>query len=72
MVKKSLLDNEEMLIISAAIEADINEFDDPSDKQDFLSEIGLKEPGVNKIIKSVPLYIQCDIFIMLGLCLLYV
>ena len=52
MVKKSLLDNEEMLIISAAIEADINELDDPSDKQEFLSEIGLKEPGVNKVIKS--------------------
>ena len=52
MVKKSLSDDEEMLIISAAIEADINELDSPSDKQEFLSEIGLKEPGVNKVIKS--------------------
>ena len=41
-----------MLIISAAIEADINELDEASDKKDFLSEIGLDEPGVNKVIRS--------------------
>ena len=42
----------EMLIISAAIEADINELDSLSDKKEFLDEIGLEEPGVNKIIRS--------------------
>ena len=41
-----------MLIISAAIEADINELDTALDKIDFLNEMGLKEPGVNKIIRS--------------------
>ncbi len=41
----------QVLIISAAIEADINELDSKSDKQDFLNEIGLEEPGVNKVIR---------------------
>lgn len=45
-------ENAEVLIISAAIEADINELDEVSDKKDFLSEIGLDEPGVNKVIRS--------------------
>jgi GTP-binding protein YchF len=45
-------ENAEVLIISAAIEADINELDEDSDKKDFLSEIGLDEPGVNKVIRS--------------------
>ena len=53
MLKLSLADEKsEMLIISAAIEADINELDLSSDRQEFLEEIGLEEPGVNKIIRS--------------------
>ena len=52
-VKTSLsTDDANMLIISAAIEADINELDSMSDKQDFIEAIGLEEPGVNKVIKS--------------------
>ena len=41
-----------MLIISAAIEADINELDMLDDRLDFLKTLGLQEPGVNKIIRS--------------------
>ena len=53
MLKESILEDEaEMLIISAAIEADINELDNFEDKKDFLDELGLDEPGVNKVIKS--------------------
>ena len=40
------------LIISAAIEAEINELESVLDRQEFLKEIGLEEPGVNKIINS--------------------
>jgi GTP-binding protein YchF len=42
----------EVINISAAIEADIVEFDDPEEKQMFLEEMGLKEPGVNRVIKA--------------------
>ncbi len=42
----------EILVIAGGIEADISEFDDPDDRQEFLEEVGLHEPGVNKLIRS--------------------
>ena len=45
-------ENADMLIISAEVEADINELDSIGDKEEFLKDFGLNEPGVNKIIKS--------------------
>ena len=42
----------EILVIAGSIEADIAEFDDPDDRREFLEEIGLREPGVNKLIRS--------------------
>jgi ribosome-binding ATPase YchF (GTP1/OBG family) len=37
--------------VCAAIEAEITELDE-SDKLEFLQEIGLKEPGLNRIIRA--------------------
>ena len=52
-VKKSISDEfEEMLIISASIEADINDLETEDDKKIFLNDLGLSEPGVNKVIRS--------------------
>jgi ribosome-binding ATPase YchF (GTP1/OBG family) len=45
-------DQSEHIIISAGIEADISELDDPEDRHAFLEDLGLKEPGLHKIIKS--------------------
>jgi GTP-binding protein YchF len=42
----------EMIIVSAAIEAQIAEFDDPDEKEMFLDEYGLKESGLSKLIRS--------------------
>ena len=42
-----------MIIIAAGIESEINELDNIQDRNDFLNDIGLNEPGVNKIIRSV-------------------
>jgi GTP-binding protein YchF len=42
----------EMLVIAGSLEADIAEFDDPKDRQEFLEDVGLHEPGVNKLIRS--------------------
>ena len=51
-VKKSISDEfEEMLIISASIEADINDLETEDDKK-ILNDLGLSEPGVNKVIRS--------------------
>ena len=40
------------LIIGAAIEADIAELDDAEEREMFLEDIGLQEPGVAKLIRT--------------------
>ena len=42
----------EVILISAGIEADIVELEDPEERMMFLEEMGLTEPGVNKVIRS--------------------
>ena len=42
----------ELLIIAGATESDIAELEDYEEKQMFLEELGLDEPGVNKLIHS--------------------
>ncbi len=42
----------EILIIGAAIEADISELETYEERQEFLSDLGLEEPGVSKLIKA--------------------
>lgn len=45
-------ENAEMLIIGAGIEADIAELESYDERQMFLSDLGLEEAGVSKLIKS--------------------
>jgi hypothetical protein len=42
----------EVLVIGAAIEADIASLDTYEERQMFLQDIGLEEPGVSKLIKA--------------------
>lgn len=42
----------EVLIIGAGIEADIAELETYEEKQLFLEDLGLKEAGVNKLIRT--------------------
>ncbi len=42
----------QIIYISAAIEADIVELDTIEERLEFLAEMGLKEPGVNKLIAA--------------------
>ncbi|TNF46186.1 MAG: redox-regulated ATPase YchF [Bacteroidetes bacterium] len=42
----------EVLVIGAKIEADITELDTYEERQMFLEELGLDEPGVNRLIRS--------------------
>lgn len=42
----------EMLIVSAAIEADIAQMEDPAERREFLEMMELEEPGVNRLIRS--------------------
>ncbi len=42
----------ELLVLAAAIEAEIAELETPEERQAFLEEVGLTEPGINKLIRS--------------------
>jgi ribosome-binding ATPase len=45
-------EDSEVILICAGIEADLMDFEDPVERQLFLEEMGLKEPGVNRVIKA--------------------
>jgi GTP-binding protein YchF len=51
---KNLVKDEgaEVVMVSAAIEAQIAELDNEADRQAFLAEYGLKESGLNKLIRA--------------------
>lgn len=45
-------ENAEVLVLAVGTEADINELDDYEERQLFLQDIGLEEPGSAKLIRS--------------------
>jgi GTP-binding protein YchF len=45
-------ENAEVILISAGIEADIAQLESAEEREEFLSEMGLDEPGVNKLIRA--------------------
>ncbi len=45
-------ENAEVIFVSAGIEADIAELETKEERLEFLEEMGLKEPGVNKLIQA--------------------
>lgn len=51
---KELVKDEDagLILISAAIEAEIAELDDADERMMFVEEMGLKEPGVNRVIRA--------------------
>ncbi len=52
-VKEAVKDeNAEVLIIGTQIESEIAELDSYEEREMFLEELGLEEPGVNKLIRS--------------------
>lgn len=53
MVKEKLDSaGSEILIIAGKLEEEIAELDDINDRTEFLADAGLKEPGVNKLIRA--------------------
>jgi ribosome-binding ATPase len=45
-------ENAEVLVISAAIEAEIGELEDPEERKEFLANYGLSESGTARLIRS--------------------
>ena len=42
----------EILVIAAGLESDIAELEDTSDREEFLKDAGLEEPGVNRLVRT--------------------
>lgn len=52
-VRESIKDEDaELLVICAAFEADLTEFEDMDEKKDLLETVGLDEPGLAKLIRK--------------------
>jgi len=45
-------ENAEIVVLAAQIEADINELETFEEREMFLDELGLDEPGVNRLIRK--------------------
>lgn len=56
----------EVLVIGAQIEADITELDTYEERQMFLEELGLEEPGVHRLIRSAYKLLDLDTYFTAG------
>lgn len=66
-VKEAVKDeNAEILLIGAGIEADISELETYEEKQMFLEDLGLEEPGVNKLIKTAYKLLDLETYFTAG------
>lgn len=59
-------ENAEVLVIGAGIEADIAELESYEEKQMFLEDLGLKESGVNRLIKAAYKLLNLQTFLTAG------
>ncbi len=56
----------EILIIAGKVEADIAELDSEEDRTAFLKDVGLTEPGVNKLIRAAYTLLDLETFFTIG------
>jgi hypothetical protein len=56
----------EILIIAGKLESEIAELEDPADRKVFLQDVGLDEPGVNKLIRSAYRLLNLQTFFTAG------
>ncbi len=66
-VKEQLTGSDsEILVIAGALEAEISELDNDEDRLEFLKDIGLSEPGVNKLVRSAYRMLDLQTFFTVG------
>ncbi len=56
----------EVLVLATAIEAEIAELEDPEERQLFLQDIGLEEPGLNKLIRTAYSLLNLETYFTAG------
>ena len=67
MLREAVKDEDaEILIIAAKIESEIAEFETYEESEMFLSEIGLEESGVNRLIKAAYKLLNLETFLTAG------
>jgi GTP-binding protein YchF len=59
-------ENTEILIIAGAMEAEIAELESLEDRMVFLKDVGLLEPGVNKLIRAAYSLLKLETFFTIG------
>ena len=59
-------ENADLLIVAAATEADIAELDTYEERQMFLEEVGLKESGVNRLIRAAYSLLNLETYFTTG------
>lgn len=59
-------ENTEVLVIAGAMEAEITELEEDEDRKAFLTDAGLEEPGVNKLIRAAYSLLNLDVFFTAG------
>lgn len=67
MVREAVKDEgAEILVVAAKTESEIAEFDTYEERQMFLNEIGLKESGVNRLIRAAYKLLNLETFLTAG------
>lgn len=56
----------EILIIAGELEAEIADLDDPEDREAFLADAGLSEPGVHKLVRAAYDMLKLKTFFTVG------
>jgi len=64
--KEALLEQAQVIFLGVKIEADINELETYEERQLFIEDLGLKEPGSSKLIKSVYKLLSLHTFFTVG------
>jgi GTP-binding protein YchF len=59
-------EGKEILVLAAKLESEIAELEDEEDRKAFLDDAGLKEPGVNKLIRSAYSLLNLISFFTMG------
>ena len=66
-VKESIKGEEaEVLVLATALEAEIAELESQEDRELFLQDVGLDEPGVNKLIRKAYSLLNLETFLTAG------
>ena len=58
--------NAEVLVIAGAVESEIAELENPADRLEFLKDVGLEEPGVDKLVRAAYKMLNLQTFFTVG------